>query len=763
MINRILILLTGWMLFFASVDGQSGHWPSRSDSFTRRMESLLQAGYLDSIQSICRRTLEISDDPGRQALAHYYCGEALHLQEASTEAEKHLSRSLQLFDQLQWPEGQAKVYNKLASMAFSGGRTDRAGRLYEQALVLADPTDLKELRLEILQNQSILYSRTGNHDRALQILKQAAAIAAKGKIASIYNQISTNYYSLGALDSAIYYSKKLLEMDAPRQEPSKRITHLSSLGGLLNEKGDYAEAQSYLMEALQLAENIQDTFFTMSLCTDISRVHASQKHWPMATRYARRSIHLAREKGIRLTEAQNLRHQGFILQQQDSVDQALRAYQEALTVYQELNHRINAADVTLEMGKLYQQKKDYSEARELVRQALEMRTGSENVLGTLNAKLVLGELELQQGKLGQAIPLLRECLRMSEAMDKRDTKRKVNRLLSEAYAAEGDYEQAYRNYRAYSALNDSILSNENARTINELEVLYETEKKDRLLLEHKAEIERQESQIRRRNYQLLLLAIVLILVGSTAAFLYFIYRKNQQLHQQRLAVMKQEQETRRLKAVMDGEEQERKRIAQDLHDGMGTLLAAAKMHMDALAHEMPPVGHNNTYQIAETLVDDACRSVREISHNMVPGAMEQHGMEHTIRELCNTTSSAHDIPIEFIPYGLDKHLTDTAKVTIYRIVQELLRNVVKHAEAREVIVQLTIEDNILNLIVEDDGKGFDPEKASNGNGLGLGNIKSRVAYLHGQLSIDSRKGEGSTFTVDIPLQSAFLNTNNQMV
>ncbi len=101
-------------------------------------------------------------------------------------------------------------------------------------------------------------------------------------------------------------------------------------------------------------------------------------------------------------------------------------------------------------------------------------------------------------------------------------------------------------------------------------------------------------------------------------------------------------------------------------------------------------------------------------------------------------------------------------MTIYRIVQELLRNVVKHAEAREVIVQLTIEDNILNLIVEDDGKGFDPEKASNGNGLGLGNIQSRVAYLHGQLSIDSRKGEGSTFTVDIPLQSAFLNTNNQM-
>lgn len=205
-----------------------------------------------------------------------------------------------------------------------------------------------------------------------------------------------------------------------------------------------------------------------------------------------------------------------------------------------------------------------------------------------------------------------------------------------------------------------------------------------------------------------------------------------------------------MKSIIEGEEKERKRFARELHDGLGAVLATVKMQISGIPQKFPEVQASQTYQKAETLIDNACRTVREISHDLMPYVLEQQGLFPAIEDMCQNLSSHHKIYFNFISYGEESELSDVLKITLYRITQELLKNIIKHAQATDVIVQLTIEENEIILIVEDDGIGFDPSIYQ--KGIGIENIQSRAKYLNGSLDIDSTINQGSTFTIQIPKQ-----------
>ncbi|MCP3930052.1 MAG: hypothetical protein GY705_13240 [Bacteroidetes bacterium] len=226
--------------------------------------------------------------------------------------------------------------------------------------------------------------------------------------------------------------------------------------------------------------------------------------------------------------------------------------------------------------------------------------------------------------------------------------------------------------------------------------------------------------------------------------------KNKQLNKQRIAILEKEQEMQQLKALIAGEEKERKRIGQELHDGLGAVLATVKMQINSISNKSPNIINNANYLKAEELIDEACQTVRDISHRMTPYILEQNGLEYAISELCLTIAQTQKILIHFNPYQIDLIESDVLKITIYRVTQELLKNIIKHAEAKEVIVQVTVEDEYIELLVEDDGKGFDTTHLK--GGIGLDNIQSRVEYLNGTLEIESQINKGSTFLINLPLK-----------
>ena len=135
----------------------------------------------------------------------------------------------------------------------------------------------------------------------------------------------------------------------------------------------------------------------------------------------------------------------------------------------------------------------------------------------------------------------------------------------------------------------------------------------------------------------------------------------------------------------------------------------------------------------------------------MPAILQQYGLEYALQDLCEGINRSGRLEISFIPYGLDYTFDDQTAVSVYRIVQELVKNTLRHAEASELIVQLSAEDDLLNIVVEDNGKGFDPAEKLQNPGIGLQSIQSRLTLLHGTMEIESNPGAGATFTIDIPL------------
>ena len=720
----------------------------------KKLEVQLAEGEVSSIIEAQNLLANNALRPGEKAELYALIGEAFFMMDQPEEATTALNKAASIYHTLQNEEGQALVANKKGSIFFFTNQLDSAQLLLAKATELIDESANLELAFDIYQNKAVLHSSQGEHAKSMECLhfalNTALALNDVEKIESIYNQLSTNYYSLGQLDSAITYFDRLIELKKKNGQENSLTNDLSTVGRLYGEKGDYLKAQTYLIEALRLGEEQQDTFLIMSLCTDIAANYAEQGIWQNSFEYSNRALDLAKQKEQSFITAQNLKTQGYVFHKQGFTDSALVHYNEALALFKGLNNTINVADIQLELSNLLQSRENYLPAQHYAKEALRIWQYTDNAIGINRAKLVLGELELKLGNSNAAVELLEACFESSKTKNDLNMQRNASKLIAEAYADLQEHAHAYSWHKQYASLNDSILSIEQRKAISELEIAYQTEQKDMRLQNKDNQLRSKQLEIDQRNNLVLLLGIILGLVVLSAIFLYFIILKNKQLHKQRLEVLQKQQQTQRLQALIEGEEKERKRIARDLHDGLGAVLATVKMRMNSIENELPTIREQQSYLKAEDLIDDACRTVREISHNMVPSVLDQDGLEQTIIDMCETIEYAHKIQIDFIPFGLDTNLNDLLRVTIYRIIQELLRNVVKHAEASEVIVQLTIENNHLNLIVEDDGKGFEPDTGAYKQGIGLDNVYSRVEYLEGQVSIDSKIGEGTTFTIDIP-------------
>lgn len=719
-----------------------------------QIDQLIQKDRLDQALPATQKLLQTSTQPRSLAFLWYSKAEIYYQLNELDQAQEDLMRADSLFQLEKDLSGMALVRNKLGSIALANMENETAGQYFQAAIKLLPTQNHPELLLDIYQNQALQQNMNEAPQAAIGCLKKGLHISRKLKkqaqTQTILNNIATSYYAMSMLDSAVVYFRQLIELKQKSTSDPSLINDWSTLGKLYEERGEYVQAQEQLIEALRLSESQQDTFQMMSLCTDLARVYAAQQNWNLTFEYSAKGYQLARQKGLAFTQAQNLKIQAMALQQQGQKKAAIEVYQEALQLFQSLNNVINVADIQVQLSQLHPSESQLRQAQKDVKRALRLRLGSGDRMGLLQTRLMLGELELRLQHHQQAINYLEQALQSSLDMNNLGAQRTASQILAKAYAQEGNFQKAYLLHQQYALLNDSLLSLERSKAINELDILYKTEQKDKQLLANSAEIEQQQAKIQQRNMALVALLILVGLLIVSAILLYFIYRKNKQLSQQKLEVLQQQQESQRLRAIIEGEEKERKRIARELHDGLGATLATVKMRINAIENDLPEANQLQSYQKAGELLDDACAMVRGLSHNMVPGILEHYGLQYAINDMCEAIAKASEMEVDFIHFGFDRELSDTMSVTIYRIVQELLRNIVQHAEASEVIVQLTVDQDRLNLTVEDNGKGFDPKAPGFQKGLGLNNVFSRVKYLGGDIQIEASPQTGSSFIIDIP-------------
>ncbi len=327
-------------------------------------------------------------------------------------------------------------------------------------------------------------------------------------------------------------------------------------------------------------------------------------------------------------------------------------------------------------------------------------------------------------------------------------KEKINLVLSNNAKLQNNWQEAFNYLEKRNKYLDSLNEYKKAKQINEINIKYQTEKKEKQLLI--------EQQKRKQNRNLLYGAMGLIVFGG---IIFFLIQKNtkrkqklaeqeKEIESQKLATVLKEQELTAIDAMIEGQEKERQRIANDLHDDLGGLMANVKLHFNALKDK----GTKELFDKTDDLLEEAYQKVRTVAHAKNSGVIAKQGLLKAVQNMAEKISVSNKITIDVLDHGLDQRLENSLELTLFRIIQELTTNVIKHAKANEVTIHMTNHEDSINIMVEDNGIGFNPKQITKTkSGMGISSIDKRIAHLDGTMTIESEKDKGTTVIIDIPL------------
>ena len=243
--------------------------------------------------------------------------------------------------------------------------------------------------------------------------------------------------------------------------------------------------------------------------------------------------------------------------------------------------------------------------------------------------------------------------------------------------------------------------------------------------------------------------LILILLLSAVA-LYVFLKQRQKLLQNKIINIEQQKKLELTQAIIDGEEMERVRLAKELHDGIGGLMSMIKLQFTNFKKSHSEIQQNDEYNDALNLLNTASQDIRKISHALMPSALERLGLIDATEQFCTQMQQSANIEIDFQHYNLETRLPQKMELLIYRMIQELLNNIIKYANAKEVLVQLSKTEKIISVTVEDDGIGFDVSTIKNKDGIGLHSMQNRINLLGGKMDIDTAIGKGTSIHVELP-------------
>ncbi|MFM9838987.1 MAG: ATP-binding protein [Cyclobacteriaceae bacterium] len=331
--------------------------------------------------------------------------------------------------------------------------------------------------------------------------------------------------------------------------------------------------------------------------------------------------------------------------------------------------------------------------------------------------------------------------------------------LHNTYAKLGNISKAYYWSKKYIALSDSLYEAKYQNDIAEMEVKFNNAESQLKITTLHAEKEKAELTSKSNRSLATLLGTISFFLLITVAFGLMHFRDSKKLseqkeinYQQKLKEAEQQQQIQFTKALIQGEEKERKRLAGDLHDGLGGMLARVKINLSKLVtHNHEPTMTPDLNKVIDQL-DNSVNELRRIARNMMPESLVSLGLEAALMDMCIslTSDTTH---VNFQAFDISPSIAKDTQSTIYRIVQELLTNAIRHAKASQIVVQCSQNGSTFFITVEDNGIGFDAKKILLKNGIGLGNVKSRVDYLGGKLDISSTPGDGTTINIELNVVS----------
>ncbi len=506
-------------------------------------------------------------------------------------------------------------------------------------------------------------------------------------------------------------------------------------------KGQYEKAAAFYYEAITLMENRGDKKQLALALNDLAKLYRKTRDLDKALLYYDRAKQLFTDlkdsSGIQMI----LNESGVVYEYKEDFAEAIRHYEGSLQIARALKDKVGIGYALSFIAGVFTIQKNYAAAEKYLQEVLAIRESLKDTFTIALTHTDLGVLYSAKGDYSNAIQNLTLSNKVAEELKYPELQSSNYRELSTVATNSGNYQAALDYYKKYSAIHDSLFSVEKTKQITELNTRYETEKKEQQIL-------LQQSELNRNNLAMAGIVLLVILASLLSYSYYNRYQLKQKAEMQAEIMRQQEISTR---AVLEAEERERQRIAKDLHDGVGQTMSAAKMNLSAFENEL----HFNTpeqrlkFERIITLVDESCKEVRTVSHNMMPNALLKSGLAAAIREF--TDKIDHTVlKINLHNEGLHERMDTNFETVLYRVIQECVNNVIKHAKANHLDISLIKDKDGISATVEDNGKGFDTNDSRLFNGLGLKNIRTRVEYLKGTVEYNSKPGKGTLVAIHIP-------------
>lgn len=425
-------------------------------------------------------------------------------------------------------------------------------------------------------------------------------------------------------------------------------------------------------------------------------------------------------------------------------EKAKQIWMEALSIGKRTGNIDMEASQMLNLGDLYVSTGQYSKLKSYYERALELFTKLDGAEGIAIALRGLAIYAFFAKDFSAAKNYAEQSLKIINANNLLVEKRKTLEVLSWINVALHDVVAGQKFLQEANIIADSINNDRIKKNAVEFETKYQTAKKD-------VQIKLQQAEIKQKNI------LSYFSIGGAACLVvimllgYRNYRHKQVLQQQRIFELETEKQLAATGAVLKGEEQERTRLAKDLHDGLGGMLSGIKHSFNNMKGNLVMTPENaQAFERSMDMLDSSIKEMRRVAHNMMPETLVKYGLDTALRDFCADMNMSGAVKVIYQSVGIDNEkIEQTTAITIYRIVQELVNNILKHATATQAIVQVNKINGQVSITVEDDGKGFDTAILQQCRGMGWSNILSRVEFMKGKMDIQSEPGKGTSVHIEV--------------
>lgn len=356
-----------------------------------------------------------------------------------------------------------------------------------------------------------------------------------------------------------------------------------------------------------------------------------------------------------------------------------------------------------------------------------------------------GIVYFKLGNYKKAIPPLCKALGIAKQHQANETIIAIEQKLAQAYTHVGNYKKANEQYQDYIILKDSLQNLQTRKNVSAYEVKFRTAEKNKKLLQNQIALLHQQSEIKRKNILLIGISFCALVLIVMLISLFRAYRQKQKVQQKDMEIFHQEATIGRLQAFIEGEDKERSRIGRELHDGISSMLTAINMNLGAFRQRHADIYAAKELDNVIKMLQTTGIEIRRTAHDLMPDPIRERSLPYALNDFANSINLIGTFSLELSCSGYFKILPKGAAIIVYRMIQELVHNIIKHAAASHAGIMVHFENNRIKIITEDDGSGFNPQKIK--PGIGLSQLSIRVKAMNGFQSIETQVGKGTKISI----------------